>query len=80
VGRIPLIGEETPYPDGMAAMAWWAIPIVATLVATVWVTRRNRPRRRVPPQETVAEYARFRTALTALSATEASHREGRRTP
>ncbi|HET9900863.1 MAG TPA: hypothetical protein VFR46_07350 [Actinomycetes bacterium] len=59
----------------MSAIAWWGIPIGATLLAMLWVTWRSRPRHRVAARETVAEYARFRAALTS-----ASRREGRRAP
>lgn len=45
-------------------MAWWLIPIVATLLAVVWVTWRGRPRRRVDPHDSLAAHRRFTEALS----------------
>ena len=45
-------------------MAWRLIPIVATLLAVVWVTWRARPRRRVDPHESLAAHRRFTEALS----------------
>lgn len=45
-------------------MAWWLIPIVATLLAVVWVTWRARPRRPADPHQTLAAHKRFTEALT----------------
>jgi hypothetical protein len=59
----------------MSAIAWWGIPIGATLLAMLWVTWRSRPRHPPGTRESVEEYARFRAALTA-----ALQREGRRRP
>lgn len=49
----------------MEALAWWGIPIGATLLAIVWVTVANRPRRPADPHESMEQYARFRAALDA---------------
>lgn len=48
----------------MEAMAWWLIPIVATLLAVVWVTWRARPRRPVDPHHSLAAHRRFTEALS----------------
>jgi hypothetical protein len=45
------------------ALAWWLIPITATLLAVVWVTWRNRPRRPADAHETLAAHRRFTAAL-----------------
>ncbi len=47
----------------MEALAWWLIPITATLLAVVWVTWRNRPRRPADAHETLAAHQRFTAAL-----------------
>jgi hypothetical protein len=47
----------------MSALAWWLIPITATLLAIVWVTWINRPRKPADPHDTLAEHRRFRDAL-----------------
>jgi len=44
-------------------MAWWLIPIVATLLAVAWVTWRARPRRPADPHQTLAAHKRFTDAL-----------------
>jgi hypothetical protein len=46
------------------AMAWWLIPIIATLLAVVWVTWTARPRRPADPHHTLAAHKRFTDALT----------------
>ncbi len=48
----------------MEAMAWWLIPIVATLLAVIWVTWRARPRRPVDPHHSLAAHRRFTEALS----------------
>lgn len=48
----------------MEAMAWWLIPIVATLLAVAWVTWRARPPRRADPHESLAAHRRFTEALS----------------
>jgi hypothetical protein len=54
---------------GVEAIAWWAIPIGATLVAIVWVSLVSRPKPRADPHDSVAEYARFRAALDSSRGT-----------
>jgi hypothetical protein len=46
-------------------MAWWLIPIVATLLAVAWVTWRARPPRRADAHESLAAHRRFTEALSA---------------
>lgn len=45
-------------------MAWWLIPIVATLLAVMWVSWRARPRRPVDPHHSLAAHRRFTEALS----------------
>jgi hypothetical protein len=47
----------------MQAMAWWSVPLVAFIVAMVWVSVANRPRPRAKPHESMAEHERFRQAI-----------------
>jgi hypothetical protein len=44
-------------------MAWWSVPLVAFIVAVVWVTVANRPRPRADPHDSMAEHERFRQAM-----------------
>ena len=44
-------------------MAWWLIPILATLLAVMWVTWRARPRGPVDPHDSLAAHRRFTEAL-----------------
>lgn len=55
----------------MAAVAWWLIPIIATLLAIVWVTWINRPRKPADPHDTLAEHRRFKDALERSEASNA---------
>jgi hypothetical protein len=45
-------------------MAWWLIPIVATLSAIAWVTWRARPRRPADPHDSLAAHRRFTEAMS----------------
>lgn len=47
----------------MAAIAWWGIPIGATLISVLWASRVSRPRRPGSVHDTVESYQRFRAAL-----------------
>ncbi|HEX5016335.1 MAG TPA: hypothetical protein VFX15_01980 [Actinomycetes bacterium] len=47
----------------MQAMAWWLIPITATLLAVAWVTWTARPRKPADPHHTLAAHRRFTQAL-----------------
>lgn len=49
----------------MAAIAWWGIPIGATLVAVLWTAWAGRPRRPEDVHDTVEHYQRFREAISA---------------
>jgi hypothetical protein len=47
----------------MSAIAWWLIPLLATLAAIVWVSWRSRPR---PPEDTheaIEAREKFRRAM-----------------
>jgi hypothetical protein len=46
------------------AMAWWLVPITATLLAIAWVTWSARPRRPADPHDTLAAHRRFTEALS----------------
>ena len=48
----------------MAAIAWWAIPIGATLIAVLWTSWLSRPRGPEDVHDTVKNYERFRAALS----------------
>ena len=50
--------------DEVQAMAWWLIPITATLLAIAWVTWTARPRRPASPHNTLAAHRRFTEALS----------------
>lgn len=47
----------------MQAIVWWSVPLVAFVVAIVWVSVANRPRPPVDPHDSVAEHDRFREAM-----------------
>lgn len=47
----------------MSALAWWLIPLGATLLALVWAAMRSRPRRAVDPHSSIADMDRFRAAM-----------------
>lgn len=47
----------------MSVLAWWLIPLVATLIAIVVMSLANRPRGPGPSDRSVEEFQRFRTAL-----------------
>jgi hypothetical protein len=44
-------------------MAWWSVPLVAFILAIVWVSVANRPRPPADPHDSVAEHERFREAM-----------------
>ncbi len=58
--RAPRSGDTL---DGMQAMAWWSVPLLAFVVAIVWVSLANRPRPPADPHDSVAEHERFREAM-----------------
>jgi hypothetical protein len=47
----------------MQAMAWWSVPLVAFVLAIVWVSVANRPRPPADPHDSVAEHQRFGEAM-----------------
>jgi hypothetical protein len=47
----------------MSALAWLAIPLVALVLAVLWVTWASRERPRVDPHESVGEHERFKAAF-----------------
>lgn len=47
----------------MSALAWWLIPIGATIVAIGWVSWANRPKPPADAHVTLQSYERFRRAL-----------------
>ncbi len=47
----------------MQAMAWWSVPLVAFVIAVVWVSLANRPRPPAATEDSVAEHQRFRQAM-----------------
>jgi len=46
------------------ALAWWLIPITATLLAVLWVAWSGRPRRPADAHVTLAQHRRFTEALS----------------
>jgi hypothetical protein len=44
-------------------MAWWSVPLVAFVLAIVWVSVANRPRPPADPHDSVAEHQRFTEAM-----------------
>lgn len=47
----------------MAVLAWWAIPVGATLIAVIVAYLVNRPRRRDESRRSVRDFQRFRSIL-----------------
>jgi hypothetical protein len=47
----------------MSVLAWWAIPIGATLIAVLVAYLVNRPRRADGARRSVREFQQFRSAL-----------------
>lgn len=47
----------------MSILAWWAIPVGATLAALVVAYLVNRPHRRDESRRSIREFQQFRTAL-----------------
>lgn len=47
----------------MSVLAWWLIPLVATLSAIVVMSLANRTRGPGPSDRSVEEFQRFRSAL-----------------
>jgi hypothetical protein len=55
---------------------WWAIPLIATLVAVGWLSWRSRERA-IDPHDSVAARRRFEEALAEPPATRNRRRTGR---
>jgi len=51
----------------MPALAWLAIPVVAVLLATLWVMWASRTRPRVGVRESLGEHERFKAAFDRRS-------------
>lgn len=47
----------------MSAVAWWAIPVVATLLAVLWVSWAGRSRPPADVYESLETYRRFKDAM-----------------
>lgn len=47
----------------MTALAWLAIPVVALLLAVLWVLWASRERPRAETHETMQEHERFKAAF-----------------
>ena len=47
----------------MSALAWWLIPVVATLIAFAWIRWRNRTRPPADAHQAMADMARFKEAM-----------------
>jgi hypothetical protein len=48
----------------MQAMAWWAIPLIATALAVLWAVFAARPKGPADAEQTVAAHQAFREALS----------------
>jgi hypothetical protein len=48
----------------MQAMAWWAIPLIATALAILWAVFAARPKGPSDAEQTVAAHQAFREALS----------------
>lgn len=47
----------------MSALAWWLIPLAATVLALVWAAWRSRPRRPADAHVAMEDMARFKQAM-----------------
>lgn len=47
----------------MSPLAWWLIPLGATLLAVVWVSWRSRPRRPAEAEDAIATRQKFKAAM-----------------
>lgn len=62
----------------MSALAWWLIPIGATILAIAWVSWASRPKPPADVHDTLRSYERFRRALGAPPASSSSEAGDRR--
>jgi hypothetical protein len=51
------------YPWDVSALAWWLIPIGATVLATLFVIFRNRPSRPIRTSEGLSSMRAMRRAM-----------------
>lgn len=51
----------------MSVLAWWAIPVGATLIAVIVAYLVNRPARRDESRRSIREFQQFRNALDQQS-------------
>ncbi len=56
----------------MQALVWWLVPVVAFVVALLWVSIANRTRPRAKTHESLAEHERFRQAMDRQTASPAA--------
>lgn len=47
----------------MSALAWWLIPIAATVIAVVWATLRSRPEPPIEAEEGMEQLRRMQEAM-----------------
>lgn len=47
----------------MSALAWWLIPLAATVLALAWAAWRSRPRRPADAHVAMEDMARFKQAM-----------------
>lgn len=68
----------------MSVLAWWLVPLAATLAAIALMAVANRPRGPGPSDRSVEEFQRFRDALQeqvhAAGEDGTARRHVRRTP
>jgi hypothetical protein len=51
--------------SAMSALAWWLIPIGATVLAIAWASWASRPKPHANVDDTLQSYERFRRAMGA---------------
>lgn len=54
---------QPSYPEGVSALAWWLIPIVATVLAIAWAAWRARPERPTEAHDGMESLRRFQSAM-----------------
>lgn len=61
----------------MSAIAWWGIPVGATLLAILWVSWASRPKPRIGVHESLQQHERFRRALERSAEADERRRDDR---
>jgi hypothetical protein len=62
----------------VSALAWWLIPLAATVLALLWADWRSRPRRPADAHVAMEDMARFKQAMERpLPAGQRRRRSGR---